>query len=212
VDWSPAMQRHAGVPLKSVCLTVLDGQRAVAARKGEALVTAYGLEGSLIYALSAVLREQVARNGGVEVHWDLSPDRTLAEVERALRGARAGDSISNVLRKRLHISGAKAALLRELCGDLPRHDPVALAAAIKCLPQRLLQPRPLDEAISTAGGIHLDALTENLMLKQHPGIFCAGEMLDWEAPTGGYLLNACLASGRVAGQGAVAYLRRQGAL
>ncbi|MDY0006628.1 MAG: NAD(P)/FAD-dependent oxidoreductase, partial [Spongiibacteraceae bacterium] len=87
-----------------------------------------------------------------------------------------------------------------------------LAAAIKSLTQRLLQPRPLDEAISTAGGIHLDALTENLMLKQHPGIFCAGEMLDWEAPTGGYLLNACLASGRVAGQGAVAYLRRQGAL
>jgi predicted flavoprotein YhiN len=132
----------------------------------------------------------------------LSPQRVLAEVAHP-RGAR---TLSSHLKGRLGIDGIKAAILYELLSKEQLHDPVLLAAAIKALPITLAATRPLDEAISSAGGVRFEAMTEDLMLRALPGVFCAGEMLDWEAPTGGYLLTACLASGRRAAQGMLAYL------
>ncbi|HEX7111614.1 MAG TPA: TIGR03862 family flavoprotein, partial [Mizugakiibacter sp.] len=203
-------ERHAGAPVKPVAIAWRDGDGHRQHRQGEFVVTASGVEGSLIYALSAPLREAIAAHGQVEVQLALAPDREVAGRAAARARPRRGRSLSEHLRRSIGFSGVRAALLYE---RLPREtlaDAAALAAAIKALPLTLLRTRPIAEAISTAGGVRLEALDEHLMLRERPGTFCAGEMLDWEAPTGGYLLTACFAGGRVAGEGAVAWLRARG--
>jgi len=205
--WSAHFKdRFAGQPLKSVTLSLTGADGREVSRAGECLITETGIEGSLVYALSAPIREQWLAQGEANVTLDLLPDlplqRVLAEVTRP-RGAR---SMSSHLQSRVGITGVKAGLLHECLNKDAFTDTTRVAHALKALPLRLLQPRPIAEAISTAGGVAMEALDDSLMLKRVPGVFCAGEMLDWEAPTGGYLLTACLASGRVAGQGALAYL------
>lgn len=201
--WTPHFaQRHAGQPLKSVVLQTqpVAGQDAWR-RKGEFVVTASGLEGSLIYAASASLREQINATGQAWLQLDLLPDLGLPQVLEEVARPRGSRSLASHLKGRLGLQGVKAGLLHEL---LPREDwtqPQRLANAIKGLPVRLKAPRPIAEAISTAGGVRREALSPDLMLQACPGVYCAGEMLDWEAPTGGYLLTACLASGWRAAQG-----------
>ncbi|MDE3233091.1 MAG: NAD(P)/FAD-dependent oxidoreductase, partial [Pseudomonadota bacterium] len=177
-------------------------------RRGEFVVTATGVEGSLIYAASALLRDEIARSGRATLHLDLKPDftpeRVLAEVSHP-RGTR---SLSSHLKSRLNLTALHLALLHEVLSKEAMNSPAHLAEAIKHLPITLANTRPIDEAISSAGGVRLEALDEHLMANARPGVFVAGEMLDWEAPTGGYLLSACLASGRVAGLGAVKHLSR----
>ncbi|WP_428423849.1 TIGR03862 family flavoprotein [Methylibium sp.] len=211
--WSAHLrERFAGAPVKPVALDfrAADGGGHFH-RQGEFVVTASGIEGSLVYAVSALLRDEIAAQGEATITLDLLPDRSpdfvLAEAARP-RGPR---SLSTHLKSRLGIDGVKAALLHELLGKEEMHDAARLATALKALPLRLVAARPLEEAISTAGGVRFAALDERLMLTVLPGVFCAGEMLDWEAPTGGYLLNACLASGRAAGRGVLAWLDVQAA-
>jgi uncharacterized flavoprotein (TIGR03862 family) len=207
VDWSAHLrERFAGHAVKSVVATYTDADGNSAQRAGEFVITATGLEGSLIYALSSVLREQIAETGSVTLHLDLLPDKSLERVTKELAHPRGARSLSSHLQSRVGITGVKAALLHEFIAKDVLHDPVRLAAAMKALPLPLLAPRPLDEAISSAGGVMFEMLDEGLMLRSMPGVFCAGEMLDWEAPTGGYLLTACFASGLVAGRGARAWL------
>jgi uncharacterized flavoprotein (TIGR03862 family) len=202
------VDRFAGAPLTTAAITFVNGRGEKEWRKGQFVVTSSGIEGSLVYAISAPLRDQIARDGSATIWLDLAPDhdaaRVLAEVSRP-RGSR---SMSSHLQSRLGLKGVKAGLLRECLGAEEYADPARLAAAIKALPLVLLRPRPIAEAISSAGGIRLAALDWNLMLGALPGVFAAGEMLDWEAPTGGYLLTACFASGRAAGRGALAWLNR----
>lgn len=197
VNWSEHLRnRFAGQPLKAVAARFGD-----IVRQGEFVLTEHGVEGSLIYALSAPLRDAIERDGQAVLHIDLAPGRDPARLIADLKSPQGHDSLANHLRRRAGIEGIKAALLREVADAGALRDPVRCAALIKALPLTLLAPRPLAEAISTAGGVRLDALDEHLMLRSLPGVFCAGEMLDWEAPTGGYLLTACMASGLVAGRG-----------
>lgn len=168
------------------------------------------IEGSLIYALSAPIREAINQHGTATIHLDLLPGRPVDKVLAALSKPRGSRSMAKHLHSQLGIDGVKAALLRELTSANCFADMALLAKAIKALPLSLVKTRPLDEAISSAGGVLFEAMDERLMLKQMPGVFCAGEMLDWEAPTGGYLLTACFASGRAAGLGMVEWLRRKG--
>jgi len=208
VGWSGYFQQHfAGHPVKSVQLAFspLDGNTI--AQRGELMVTTTGLEGGLIYTFSALLRDTIAEQGPVHILLDLLPDKDLAFLIQRLSQARGKHSLANFLRKQIGIDGVKAGLLREIAHADDFFKPVQLAHLIKALPIKLLSPRPLDEAISSAGGVTFDALDEHLMCRAIPGVFCGGEMLDWEAPTGGYLLTACLASGRAAGLGALAWLR-----
>jgi uncharacterized flavoprotein (TIGR03862 family) len=191
VAWSPHMAKHFGAPVKSVALSAGD-QRV----RGEFVISDVGVEGGGIYAVSRALRE----GAGLQV--DLMPDLSLEEVRKRLAKPRGKASLSNHLRKTLKLDPVKQALLLEFARPLP--DDVA--QVVKALPMRLVGPRPMDQAISTAGGIALDALDAGLMLKDRPGVFAAGEMLDWEAPTGGYLLTACLATGRWAGLSAARWL------
>jgi len=205
--WSEHLRgRFAGQPLKSVMLSFSDAAGHSHARKGELMLSDTGIEGSLVYALSAPLRDTIAVQGSVTVHLDLAPDKTLDRVISEVGHPRGARSLSSHLQSRAGIKGAKMALLREVLSAEQLNDPLKLAHAIKSLPLTLVAPRPLDEAISSAGGVRFEALDEHLMLRDIPGVFCAGEMLDWEAPTGGYLLTACFASGRAAGQGALFYL------
>jgi len=200
--------RFAGHPLKSVALRIEgtlspQGQpegEARFERQGEFVVTDTGLEGSLIYAASALLRDDLAQ-GAAQLVLDLLPDKTLDQVRAEVRWPRGSRSLSSHLKSRLGIDGVKMGLLYELCSPETIAHPEALALNLKRLPVPLKSPRPVDEAISTAGGVDLMGLTPELMLTQKPGVYCAGEMLDWEAPTGGYLLTACLASGYRAGLG-----------
>jgi uncharacterized flavoprotein (TIGR03862 family) len=180
----------------------------LAMRMGECMISAAGLEGSLIYAFSEALRDGLARDGVVTVQMDLLPQRTYEQVLAALQSPRGARSQSSHLQSRLGLAGTKAALLRECTSKAVYDNPEQLALAIKACPVRLLRPRPLDEAISSAGGVALEALDAHLMARAAPGVFCAGEMLDWDAPTGGYLLTACFASGVVAGEGVRAWLNR----
>jgi len=210
VDWSAHFrERHAGAPLTTVALG-LDGEDGrVDYRKGQFVISATGIEGSLVYALSGAIRDRIARAGQATVYLDLLPDhgaeRVLDEVARP-RGSR---SLSSHLQSRLGIAGVKAGLLRECLGKAEFADPVRLAQALKALPLTLLRARPIDEAISSGGGVRFEALeSEAGMLRALPGVFVAGEMVDWEAPTGGYLLTACFGSGRAAGQGALDWLCR----
>lgn len=205
--WSATLlANHAGSPLKTVTLTVPTSTGVVFSRKGEVLVSRHGVQGSLIYAASRVIRDEIERHGKVEIFWDLLPDQTLEQARVALRVPRGKESLSNWLRKRLGLEGLRLSLFYELAGEAIKHG-ADVASLVKRLPQTLHSARPLDEAISTAGGVLLKDLDEHLMSVTCPGLFFAGEMLDWEAPTGGYLLNACFASGKVAGQGAAEYLR-----
>ena len=205
-DWTPHMrERFAGHPVKSVTMTLRDGTT----RKGEFVISAHGIEGSLVYALCAPIRDAIRAEGSTQVYLDLLPDWRLERVAEEVGRPRGSRSMASHLQSRLGLAGVKAALLREC---LPREafdDPAALAAGIKRLPLTLLRTRPIAEVISSAGGVALEALDARLMVKTLPGVFCAGEMLDWEAPTGGYLLTACFASACVAGDGAAAYLQAQ---
>jgi uncharacterized flavoprotein (TIGR03862 family) len=163
----------------------------------------------LIYALSAQLRDALEHDGKATLTLDLAPGRSLERLISDLSKPQGRDSLSNHLRRRVGIEGVKAALLREFSPNSALTVTDALVRAIKALPVPVIAPRPLDEAISSAGGVPFEALNEQLMLNQLPGVFCAGEMLDWEAPTGGYLLTACFASGYVAGKGALDWLGRR---
>ncbi len=203
VGWSTVFRdKFAGAPVKSSAIAV-PGQ---APRLGEFVVTAHGVEGSLVYALSAPIRDAINRDGSATVHLDLLPQKTPDQVLALLNKPRGSKSLSNHLRSALGLDGVRAGLLRELTDAATFANPALLAQAIKALPLQLVRTRPLDEAISSAGGVPFEALDRALMLKQLPGVFCAGEMLDWEAPTGGYLLTACFASGRAAGLGVLAWL------
>jgi uncharacterized flavoprotein (TIGR03862 family) len=206
VAWSGHFAaRHAGAPLKPVVAHWRDALGAHALQ-GECVVTATGIEGSLVYALSAMLRDAIASDGEAVLHLDLVPGRDLERLHRDLATPRGGRSLSEHLRRHAGISGVKAALLYEVVDKAGRNDVQLLARTLKRLPLHLLRPRPLAEAISSAGGVCLEVLDDGLMLEKLPGVFCAGEMLDWEAPTGGYLLTACHASGHRAGRAAVAWL------
>lgn len=208
VGWSEHFRaRHAGRPVKPVVLAYGAADGTESRQQGEFMVTATGVEGGLIYTLSARLRDEIEAKGSATLRLDLAPGRDFARLQLELSRPRGSSSIANQMRRRAGIEGVKAGLLRELLPAADFADPLRLAAAIKALPLRLVAPRPLDEAISSAGGVVFEALDERLMLKALPGVFCAGEMLDWEAPTGGYLLTACFASGRAAGAGAAAWLK-----
>lgn len=210
IDWTPYFRdRQAGAPLKPVVAhwLGLDGQEH--AQQGECVITANGIEGSLIYALAADLRDRLARDGQVQLQLDLLPGQTEAQLLDKLHKPRQGRSFGEHLRRQLGLSGVKSALLFEVLGkDAGQLPAETIAAALKRLALTPLRPRPIDEVISTAGGVRLEALEDTLMLRDLPGTFCAGEMLDWEAPTGGYLLTACFASGLRAGRGVVEYLAR----
>lgn len=205
--WSAHLRsRFAGQPLKTVALHCVDAGGQPHARQGELMLSDTGIEGSLVYALSAVLRDAIAVRGQVTVTLDLLPDRSLERVLAEVSHPRGSRSLSSHLQSRTGLKGVKMALLHECLAKDVLNDPAQLAQAIKSVPLTLLAPRPIEEAISSAGGVRFEALDERLMLRNLPGVFCAGEMLDWEAPTGGYLLTACFATGRAAGQGALEYL------
>lgn len=205
--WTAIMRaRTGGQPVKPVAARLAPAQGGDGVfHQGEFILTAVGVEGSLIYALSATLREAINQHGHAELQLDLLPGTALDKLGAKLAVPRGKQSMAKHLH-RCGIDGVKAALLRECAPPPVFDDPALLAAAIKCLSVRLFKPRPIDEAISTAGGVRFDALDSQLMLQALPGVFCAGEMLDWEAPTGGYLLTACFASGRAAGLGAAQWL------
>ena len=205
--WSEHFRtRFAGHPLKGVVVSFTDAAGVARRKQGDVMVTANGVEGGLIYALSAPLRDTIAAQGSVTIYIDLLPGKDGARVLAEVAHPRGSRSMASHLQSRLGIKGVQSGLLRECVAAADFADPVALAQLIKALPLKLLAPRPLAEAISTAGGVAFEALDNHLMLNALPGVFCAGEMLDWEAPTGGYLLTACFASGREAGAGALGWL------
>lgn len=208
LDWTAYFsERQAGAPLKPVVAHWIDLHGQPRSLQGECVITANGIEGSLIYALAADLRDALARDGKVQLHLDLLPGQTEAQVLEKLLRPRQGRSFGEYLRRQLGLGGVKSALLFEVLGkEAGQLPPERIAAALKRLPLSPLRPRPLAEVISTAGGVRLEALDAQLMLRDLPGTFCAGEMLDWEAPTGGYLLTACYASGLRAGRGVIDYL------
>lgn len=203
VAWTDLFRdRFEGEPLKGAAFTV--GRRRL---KGEAVISRHGIEGGVIYALSADLRAEVEERGEAALWIDLRPDLRAEQLAERVGAMKAGQSLANVLRKAIGLSPVAAGLLREAFGaDLPR-EPILLARAAKGCRIRITGVRPLERAISTAGGVSFDEVDEALMLKRRPGGFAAGEMLDWEAPTGGYLLQACMSSGVVAGRGVVERLR-----
>jgi uncharacterized flavoprotein (TIGR03862 family) len=214
--WSAHLaERYAGEPLKNVRLSSIGSQRSTFDRLGECVLTATGLEGQLVYAASALLRDEIERQGHADFTLDLAPEQSLSALTAALAKGRAARSMANHLREHARLSGAKAGLLREglSADEWNQHsrDPAWLAQRIKALPLRAQAARPIAEAISSAGGVRTEALDEHLMLRAHPAHFCAGEMLDWEAPTGGYLLTAAMASGRAAGLGAAHRLQQSNA-
>lgn len=206
ISWSPDLvERHAGAPLKRIALTC-GGQTS----RGEAIITAAGLEGGAVYALSPILRDTLRRERVAALSLDLRPDITTDVLAARLASARKGDSRSNVLRKATRLSPAAVVVLRDAVANRLPAEPTALAALIKAVPLRGTGLADIATAISTAGGVAWTEIDEGFMLRKLPGIFCAGEMLDWEAPTGGYLLQACFATGRAAGLGVVAHLARSG--
>jgi uncharacterized flavoprotein (TIGR03862 family) len=207
--WSEHLrQRQAGQPVKPVAAR-MQTEPPEASQQGEFVLTETGIEGSLVYAFAERLRNEIAAQGHATWIIDLLPQRSLEQVLAETRRPRGPRSLSTHLKSRLGIAGVKMALLHEVLSPEQLHDPAQLAAALKGLPLVLARPRPVEEAISTAGGVRFDALDAGGMLRNVPGVFCAGEMLDWEAPTGGYLLTACFATGRVAGQGAARWLRQR---
>ncbi|MFO1148458.1 MAG: TIGR03862 family flavoprotein [Alsobacter sp.] len=208
VDWSEHFRsRFAGQPIKGAAYAA-GGRRL----KGEAVATARGIEGGAVYALSRDLREALAREGSATLLVDLRPDAPAEGLAARIAGAKPGQSLSSVLRKALGLSPAAAGLLREAYGAALPRDPGGLAAAAKAVPLRLSGTTGLDRAISTAGGVAWEEVDDALMLKRRPGLFLAGEMLDWEAPTGGYLLQACFATGAAAGRGMAGWLKSHAAI
>jgi uncharacterized flavoprotein (TIGR03862 family) len=202
-------ERFAGQPFKSVAVSFTLPDGTLWRRKGEFIATELGVEGSLVYAASAPLRDAITASGSATFMLDLLPDMAPERVLQEVSHPRGSRSLSSHLKSRLNLDGIKAAMLYELLDKTVTNDPGQLAAAIKALPITLQAARPIDEAISSAGGVLFEVLSPGLMLEQLPGVFCAGEMLDWEAPTGGYLLHACFATGRAAGQGALDWLAQQ---
>ncbi|OGT59183.1 MAG: NAD(FAD)-utilizing dehydrogenase [Gammaproteobacteria bacterium RIFCSPHIGHO2_12_FULL_63_22] len=198
--------RHAGAPVKPAWLSLTVGDADTVRRQGEFVITATGIEGSLVYALSGRIRDALARHEPFRLELDLAPEKSIAWVRQQLSLPSKGRSLSEQLRRRLGISGVEAALLHEIVPRPDMKDPAVLAQWIKALPLQPLRPRPIEEAISSAGGVSIEALDPGLMSRNIPGLFCAGEMLDWEAPTGGYLLAASFASGRRAGENAAKWI------
>jgi uncharacterized flavoprotein (TIGR03862 family) len=193
--------RFAGQPFKSVAVRFQEFHR-----QGEFVATATGVEGSLIYTVSAMLRNEIAARGSATFTLDLLPARSAEQVQVEVAHPRGSRSLSSHLKSRLGLDGIKLALLHELLSKPDLHDADRLASAIKGMPLTVVAARPIDEAISTAGGVRFEALDHKLMLREVPGVFCAGEMLDWEAPTGGYLLTASFATGRAAALGVLSFL------
>jgi uncharacterized flavoprotein (TIGR03862 family) len=177
---------------------------------GEFVITHYGVEGSLIYAFSAAIRDEIIENGQAIIHLDLAPGWSIEQLETRLSRPRGSRSISSHIEKSIGIQGVKAGLLWEYLPRADFNDPQKLAASIKALAIPLIAPRPINEAISTAGGVRFEDLNDYLMLKNLPGVFCAGEMLDWEAQTGGYLLTACFSTGLAAAHGVIDWLKNIG--
>ncbi|MCA8893026.1 MAG: TIGR03862 family flavoprotein [Hyphomonas sp.] len=207
VDWSDRMrERFAGAPVKGVLLSA--GEQAT---REEFAVTARGVESGGVYTLSAILRDKIDVAGSAALWLDLLPDMDMSEIAKRLAAAPPKQSRSNRLRKALKLTGVKAALLFECADREALNDPARAAEAIKALPLKLTGIVPLDEAISTAGGVAWEALDDQFMLKAMPGRFCAGEMIAWDAPTGGYLITACMATGRAAGRGVLDWLARRAA-
>ena len=207
IDWTAHFRdRHAGAPIKPVVAHWTDLQGQPQSLQGECVVSQYGIEGSLIYALAADLRETLNRDAAVTLELDLVPGRDEARLHADLGRARKGRSFGEHLRRAAGLDAAKAGLLFEVLGKDAGSDLEAVARTLKRLPLQLLRPRPMAETISTAGGVKLEAMDDGLMLTAQPGVFCAGEMLDWEAPTGGYLLTACYASGQRAAEGVIRWL------
>lgn len=205
--WTPWFaERFAGQPFKSVAIRFVGSDGVVFDRRGEFVATATGVEGSLIYAVSSLLRDEIQRSGSAVFHLDLLPAWSDAKVLDAVRHPRGSRSLSSHLKSRLGLDGIKAAILREVLSKAEMEDPVRLAHAIKALPITVVAPRPIDEVISTAGGVCWESVDTDLMSHQQPGVFFAGEMLDWEAPTGGYLLTACMATGVQAARGVAKFL------
>ena len=200
-------EKFAGHPLKSAVVSFTDSAGNMYSRAGDLMITETGVEGGPVYALSALLRDGIETRGSAVIHIDLAPGKKLERIIDEVDHPRGSRSLSSHLQSRANIKGVQGGLLRELLSREDFNHPQRLASAIKSLPIRLIAPRPLDEAISSAGGVVFEALDEHLMAL--PGLFCCGEMLDWEAPTGGYLLTACLASGRHAGLGALDWLERR---
>lgn len=207
VEWSPHLrERFAGAPLKPMVARWQDANGIEHALQGECVLTEHGIEGSVIYAISADLRDAIARDGEAMLWLDLAPGRDAERLHADLSMQRGKRSFGEWLRRQARLDAAKVALVFEALGRDAGHDIERLASTLKRLPLRLLRPRPIAEAISSAGGVRLEALDDSLMLRAMPGTFCAGEMLDWEAPTGGYLLQASFATGRTAAAGVMRYL------
>lgn len=202
VEWSPHFrERFDGQPVKSVVLSFGSFRQ-----QGEFIVTREGIEGSLIYAASARLRDEIYARGKAVISLDMAPDRPFEWLVAKLSKPRGSRTLASHLEKAVGIKGVKAGMLREFLSKEDLTNVERLAAFIKALPIPLIAPRPLDEAISSAGGVRFEVLDEHLMIRALPGVFCAGEMLDWEAPTGGYLIAACMASGYTAGLGVLKWL------
>jgi uncharacterized flavoprotein (TIGR03862 family) len=210
VGWTEHFRsKFAGHPVKTVGVVAKSPTGAVMRRMGEFVITETGVEGGVIYAVAPYLRDEIQATGRGTLRLDLAPDRELPRLIKDLSQPRGKKTMATHLQRRAHIDGVKSGLLRELVSKEDFADPTRLAAAIKSLQLTLAASRPLEEAISTAGGVEFKALDKRLMVRALPGLFCAGEMLDWEAPTGGYLLTACFASGRTAGAGAVAWFKER---
>ncbi|MFP6843595.1 MAG: TIGR03862 family flavoprotein [Thalassolituus sp.] len=210
IPWSDFIrERFAGTPLKNIAVSITDKNGYTEYKKGEFVLSEYGIEGSLIYAISAPLRDLIDTNGEktAEFFLDWLPNMTVEQIIKKLDQPRKGMSFSNVLRKKLNLPALTNALLKECCPTLNNNNSTDVANAIKAMPMRPQQTRPIDEAISSAGGVRFNSTNNDLMLEQLPGVFVAGEMLDWEAPTGGYLLTACFATGKRAGLGLVQWLQ-----
>ena len=207
IGWSPYFRgRFAGEPVKTVVASFTDSDGRKHRQPGEFIVTDTGIEGGLVYALSAPLRASIAATGAAVLELDLVPDRSADRLVKELSHPQGRRSMASHMQSRSGLKGVKVGLLREIVTAQHFADPKHLVNSIKSLPLKLVAARPLAEAISTGGGVAFDVLDENLMLRALPGVFCAGEMLDWEAPTGGYLLTACFATGRAAGAGALRWL------
>jgi len=211
IPWSDFIrERFAGTPLKNIAVSITDKNGNTEYKKGEFVLSEYGIEGSLIYAISAPLRDLIDTNGEktAEFFLDWLPNMTVEQIINKLDQPRKGMSFSNVLRKKLNLPALTNALLKECCPTLNNNNSTDVANAIKAMPMRPQQTRPIDEAISSAGGVRFNSTNNDLMLEQLPGVFVAGEMLDWEAPTGGYLLTACFATGKRASLGVVQWLQK----
>ncbi|MDH4187511.1 MAG: TIGR03862 family flavoprotein [Nitrospira sp.] len=207
VGWSEHFRtKFSGQPVKSVAVVLRNKAGTESWHPGECVITETGIEGGVIYTVSAFLRDEILAHGMATLRLDLAPDRDLPRLTHDLSRPRGKRTMATHLQRQAHIEGVKAGLLREVLSKEEFTDPARLAAGIKSLPLRLVAARPLEEAISTAGGVAFESLDAGLMVRSLPGVFCVGEMLDWEAPTGGYLLTACFATGKAGGAGAAAWL------